>query len=329
MKKIIALLLACVLCLSFTACRTEATPYGGNTNGNLANGGLVAAAGDRIYYSNSNDGNKLYSMNPNGTDKQKLNDDSSSYINVIGNRIYYSNYSDGRSLYTVNTDGSGRQKLNDGFSACINVVGNRIFYSHYLDQLRTSSTAAGKDNTVAENGIYVMNIDGSGLKQLNTNSVALSICVTGGRIYYVNNEDNGIYSMKTDGSEQKKLGDGRADRINVTGGRIYYSNSDYYSSDNGKIFSIKIDGTDPKKLSDDTTVGFNVTDGRIYYVNGDDNFTLYVMNTDGSGREKLHDDMSVFFIHVAGNRIYYWDDTSANSRMYSVNLNGSDRQAVT
>ena len=45
---------------------------------------------------------KLFNINPDDVD-----------ADVSGNRIYYRNCSDVGKLYTINTDGSGRQKLSD------------------------------------------------------------------------------------------------------------------------------------------------------------------------------------------------------------------------
>ena len=81
----------------------------GNSVGNIANGGLVARQGDWIYYRNSSDGYKLYKVKTDGSGREKINDDSSWFINVVGDWIYYVNADDGYKLYKVKTDGSGRQ----------------------------------------------------------------------------------------------------------------------------------------------------------------------------------------------------------------------------
>ncbi|MCL2884154.1 MAG: DUF5050 domain-containing protein [Oscillospiraceae bacterium] len=337
MKKPIAFLLACFLLVAVTACKSNgsdaasgtdasaqttaaqttaatAAPVSavqGNTNGNIVNGGYIAIQDDRIYYNNGSDGGKLYAVNTDGSDKQKLNDESSYQINVAGNQIYYSIGSLG--MYVINTDGTGERKLSDDFSGAIAVVGDRLYYV----------------NLSAGGSVYVMNTDGSGRQRLSdTTGSGAEINISNDRIYY--RISGQLYSINTDGSSKQLLTNDGVGRFCVVGDRIYYSNA----SDGYKLYVIHIDGTGAQKLSDDVPFSLNVAGGRIYYGNTGDSNKLYVMNTDGSGVQKLSDD-SVMDINVAGDRVYYdlqvinSDSVgSPSSQWYSVNPDGSDRQPV-
>ncbi len=60
---------------------------------------------------------------------EKVSDDGSlGGLNVYGDWIYYGNESDGRNLYKIKTDGSNRTKLNDHPSTYINIVDGWIYY---------------------------------------------------------------------------------------------------------------------------------------------------------------------------------------------------------
>ena len=64
----------------------------GNTPGNIVNGGYVAQQGDWIYYCNVSLGYTLYKIRTDGSERTKLSDDSSLYINVIGDWVLLSEF---------------------------------------------------------------------------------------------------------------------------------------------------------------------------------------------------------------------------------------------
>ena len=61
----------------------------GNTAGNLYNEGYFCEKDGIVYFANPADNYCLYSMNPDGTNIKKLEDQSVSYINVDDHYIYY------------------------------------------------------------------------------------------------------------------------------------------------------------------------------------------------------------------------------------------------
>ena len=116
----------------------------GNTTGNISNGGLAARQGEWIYYSNSDDGEKIYKIKTDGSEREKINDDYSGFINVVGDWIYYSNQDDAGKIYKIKTDGSGREKINDDYSWFINVVGDWIYcytsHGHKTYKIKTDGS---------------------------------------------------------------------------------------------------------------------------------------------------------------------------------------------
>ncbi len=74
---------------------------------------LERVINDWIYYVNEDDGNSLYKVRPDGTDRTKLNSSDSSIIDIIGDWLYYHNNSDRSKVYRVKTDGSENNKVQE------------------------------------------------------------------------------------------------------------------------------------------------------------------------------------------------------------------------
>jgi len=54
----------------------------GNSLGNIVNKGIVVQKGDWIYYQNRDDKNRIYKIKTDGSECQKINDDSSFYREI-------------------------------------------------------------------------------------------------------------------------------------------------------------------------------------------------------------------------------------------------------
>ncbi|MCL2815373.1 MAG: DUF5050 domain-containing protein, partial [Oscillospiraceae bacterium] len=284
------------------------TVSGGNTPGNIANGGYAAIEGDRIYYSNGNDNWTLHTKKTDGSGAAKLCDDRSYGINASGGFIYYINATDDKKIYSIKTDGSSKKKLCDDESSGVNIDGDTLYYINESDN----------------GAIYSMKTDGSGKKKL-CGDKSSGISIDGDTLYYVNESDNGaIYSMKTDGSAQKKLnGDWYARYMNVAGGKIYYSNT----GDNKRLYVMNTDGSGRRSLGEgDGVHNINVAGEQIYYSNISDGGRIYLMGLDGRGKYKLNDDDSQN-INIAGDTIYYIN-IGDNYKMYSIKTDGSGRKAL-
>ena len=61
----------------------------GNTGSNLYNNGLFCEHGDTLFFSNPDDGLRLYSMNRDGSDLKRLSDDRVTSINADDHYVYY------------------------------------------------------------------------------------------------------------------------------------------------------------------------------------------------------------------------------------------------
>lgn len=102
----------------------------------------------------------------------------------------------------------------------------------------------------------------------------------------------------------------------------------YYlnAADNYRIYKIKLDGTGRTKLSDDQVLFMAIAGTSIYYSNNSDSQKLYSLNFDGQGRTKLTDDKAGF-INVFGDYIYY-TNASANHALYRMHINNHTRRQL-
>jgi len=217
------------------------------------------AAGDWLYYSNKDDHERLYKIRTDGTCKTRLNTDNrSSNIIVAGDWIYYINYN---KIYKIHIDGSQRQKLIDDTSTCFNIAGDWIYYIYSDDnfkiyKIRTDGTQRQLLNEfkswyicLHDDWIYYQNEDdGEKLykiktdgteQQLLNNDSSYYINTDGDWIFYQNEDDGKLYKIKTDGTKRIKLSNDDTGFINIIEDWIFYINFDDY-----KLYKMRKDGTD-------------------------------------------------------------------------------------
>jgi len=100
----------------------------------------------------------------------------------------------------------------------------------------------------------------------------------------------------------------------------------YRSNDDYRIYKIKTDGSGRTKLNDDESYNLNVVGEWIYYSNGGDGNRIYKIKTDGSGRTKVNNDSSLN-LNVVGEWIYYANQGDGG-RIYKIKTDGSGNQIV-
>lgn len=276
----------------------------GNTPGNINNLGLVCQNGNWIYFSNVNDGYKLYRMRLDGSGRQKLNDNKSYYINVVGDWIYYK-MEDGTVpsyIYRIHFDGTGEERLYKGYDIRnVYVVNNTIYFSEPID------------------GIQKMSLDGTNRRQINGNYVD-SMIVQDDSIYFNQSLWGRILKVRTDGSGLEMLRDNPTTYVvpdcyylRVVNNWIYYR----CGYDDRKIYRMRTDGSQEVKISDSRPDAMNISGDWLYFSNRDDGDRIYRMHKDGGGEEKLCE-YSTNWIIILGDWLYF-----GNDKMYRMHLDGS------
>lgn len=109
-----------------------------------------------IYYSNLDDEKKLYRMRADGSEKEKICEDSAGSINVSGEWIYYLNWNEDWHAYCIKNDGSGRKKLFERTSYGFNIVGEWVYFCSREDP----------EDFRAPDEIFRMKLEGTELEKL-------------------------------------------------------------------------------------------------------------------------------------------------------------------
>lgn len=289
----------------------------GNTAGNLYNGGLFCENNGVIYFANPSDGGKLYSMDSNGTNLQKLSEDAATYINADDNYIYYIRNNVGgnldysffafhtNALCRIDKDGDNIAILDTEPSMYAALLGNYIYYIHY-------------DKTEAST-LYRVRIDGEEQEQVMKEAVFT--CNTDGQYFYYN-------GMTSDGSIH------RFDTVTNTSSVIYEGNSyqpivndgtDIYYIDGNTDYSIvhtNLDFDYPTIVTSDSVDSYNVYGSTIYYQRYDeDGSALCMIKNDGSEKTVLMEgdfcdihvtSYFVFFREYHSGDMYYFNRNTPN-----------------
>lgn len=91
-----------------------------------------------MFYSNLSDGEKLYRIKIDGTQRSKISDDRVGYLNFDQKFLYYTNTSQGNAIFRIKPDGSERLKVMDGGAAAgpVGIAGNKIYHRGLFQDLK-------------------------------------------------------------------------------------------------------------------------------------------------------------------------------------------------
>lgn len=138
----------------------------------------------------------------------------------------------------------------------------------------------------SEMELYRVSMDGGEEEKVSREQdKIISIRITGGKIYYINqNADaQGLYRMELDGSGKEQLYEGQVDSFAVEGEDIYFSEE---TLDGSLTCWMKTDKTGLKKILNQTSYVYLFASwDRVLYQTEDE--TYFLMDRDGSNQKKL------------------------------------------
>ncbi len=269
--------------------RYNETYVNGNSAGNLYNGGLFCESEGKIFFSNPDDMNRLYSMDLNGGGLTKLCDDTVMFINADSNYVYYvrrNKYQREDQAFAVFTfaDNSLCRIARQGGSVTIldpdpciyaTLIGNYIYYLHYDNEDATS--------------LYKIGIDGEDKKMLSADYM-FTCSALGQYFYYDGVRDGLLYEYDTANDTTKVVYDCQCFKPIVTGENdVYYMD---VSKDNALVHT-NIQFGNPNTLTTDSIDFYNVYGSYIYYQRYDEE--------DGSGLCMIKNDGTEFHMLMPGN----------------------------
>jgi outer membrane protein assembly factor BamB len=300
---------------------THRSPYSGPeipklkwsfTTGFWVHGSPTIGVDGTIYF--GSDDNKLYAMNPDGTEKWSFATGgyvrSSPAIGADGT-IYVGSW-DGN-LYAMNPDGSQKWTF---------PTGGTVY----------SSQAIGADGTIyvgasylgpSDGHLYALNADGSQKWSFTTaDDVCSSPAIAADSTIYVGCPDGELYAINPDGSQKWIFAAGGAI---CSGAAIGADGTIYFGCIDGKLYAINPNGS--QKWSFPTGDWINSSpaigaDGTIYIGSDDDN--LYAVNPNGSQKWSFATGDSVWSSPAIGadGTIYVG---SLDDNLYAINPDGSQK----
>jgi Tol biopolymer transport system component len=216
-----------------------------------------------------------------------------------GSKLAYldSDGGDRSDLALVNSDGTGNRylfredvSLTDG-SPVWSEDGNRLFFSRsqYRQEPHSSSE-----------GLFTINLDGSGLRRIRSSGYPLYLSPKGKTLFFadpgLDPQATSICAMRPDGTHVRCFSRhrGRELRWSPNGKRILFERD-------GDIFTMRADGTRVTQLTHGpalppSPVAHPANSGAQWSPNGkrilftswrDGNYEAYVMNSDGTGQRNL------------------------------------------
>lgn len=291
----------------------------GNTPANSNQGGYVAVQGEWVYYTYSAyDSSWLYKMKTDGSAKQRVTQDVYCGLNVVGEWIYYANiYGFDQGIYKVRLDGTDKTKLSSDYSSFVHVQGDWIYTQGNWGIYRMKTDGSQKklicsDNClkinivgdliyyVNDDGlIYKIRTDGSEKTKLKNEFTLFDFAVDGDTIF---GSKADIYcKMRIDGSGFVNYGDDinketgqflMKVNLNAADGWLYFLQYEYHNKQysNSAIYKIKADKSQKTKIADVKYHGkffICVVDDWIYFEDGEDDYMMYRVKTDGTKLERV------------------------------------------
>ncbi len=187
----------------------------------------MMVVGERVYFKNSLDGLKLYSVALEGGDVRCEGDVTGLYyLTIWDGLMYWANDEDGRCLYRANLDGSDATKLTDSAVDSITVADGWIMYNDLGDyHLHMLEAATLEDHRLTLSGIY--------------DPVISSWGIVG------QDPANSLHLCRTDlgGSAVNPIVDVRADNMSVCEGYVFFTNED-----DGNVYMVDIYGDNLTQL---------------------------------------------------------------------------------
>ena len=289
----------------------------GNSAGNLHNSGLFFEMDGKVYFSNINDNNCLYSMNVDESKPRRITSMGVKYISGANDFLYFYMDSTQKSgnvtglgtatnqfgIYRCRTSGRNQTCLLRDFCGEVQLCGEYLYY-----QVKTNGGSLQK--------IRVDQTD----KSLITTELISPVCYDNGVIYYTGvNNDHNIHALRTNsGDTITPVVYGNYFFPVVSGPYIYYMNGD----DDYRLYRTNMATGAQEMITEDRIDNYTMDQNYIYYSTSVKNFeSLRRCDLNGNGTTAL-------FYGVTNSlnltsRYLYFKVYGNENVMYHIPLDGS------
>ena len=257
---VILLLVAGALTAYFITRRIPMDPSNhGNTPANLQNSGLFFEMDGKVFFSNANDNNCLYSMNPDETKPKRMTTMGVKYINGAEGYLYFYMDSTSKSgkvtglgaasnqygLYRCREDGQKLTCLHRDFCGEVQLCGEYLYY-----QVKTDGGS-----------LHKIRCDKKELKKVNDEMIS-PVCYDNGIIYYTGlTTDHDIHVLNTTNDSTSTIYSGYMFYPTVQDGYLYYLNGD----ENYSIWRVNLSNGNNERITTDRCDCFTLNRQHIYY----------------------------------------------------------------
>lgn len=276
---------------------------------------------DRIIYSG---GGTLNSINSDGSDNKILFFDgdfnSWSPDKTKISSILFVNYE--FNLYIMDSDGSNKHKITN-----LNLGGFKN-YSWSSDSKKIFFY--GSDANFNENGgIYSIDIDGTNPKQIikNKDIFAFNLSPDGKKILFTNLYN--IFIMNIDGSNIKQLTSFNNEFI-LRSFKLSSNGENIICQIDNNIYSLKVDGSNLTLLDNGESPIWSIDDKKIFYVKNNVNKQkeIYSMDLDGSNKRNFNQEGYEPKLSRDGKRIAFVSKRNLRDELFTMNIDGTDIKRI-
>jgi len=311
MKTLSKLSIILLITLSLSACKAsvKAKDYTnavvGNTSGNINNGSAmleydgwvyysIGAFADTPHYTTPDDG--FYRMKPDGTQKQKINNEVLGSFSGFDKAIFSSS----------NNNSISKTLATDLTSVKINVaVGFVGLYMVTVDDRLIVSSGGNYS-------LYSIKNDG-------TDFIKLSILPSfrsdfyKGWIYYVTEDPVTLHRIRIDGKQDTLVSKDIGKDFLIVNDMIYYPSI----SDGNKLYSAGLTGEKPVKITENAVSSLNSDGNRIFYIDPTTR-KIHALSFNGKVDEPISANVANR-ISIAGGWIYY-SDNQIPAQIFQISL---------
>ena len=280
----------------------------GNLQGNIVNYGLVVKDDVCIYYQSSKDKN-IYKQRIDGSEKTKVNDDTSYDLRISGDWLYYKS---GVDLYRIRTDGSEKTLLSKSVRSDFFIHKDWVYYESGISGMYRINC-----ETLIEEPVY--------------NGYYNNVVISQGYLYYLSGSGRWINLRRVDllNFSVIETFDITEELIGIPNQAVIYNRELYFSTSRFEIYILNLDTLELTKADWlDRAQYLNIYKGWIYYSNENDEGKLYKAQLDGSLKTKLCDDFPAMTINIMDDWIYFGDRFDPDARIYKMKNDGANQMLV-
>lgn len=223
--------------------------------GNIINEGLFSKHDDVIYYSEQDDGGKLYAKQ--GDSKTKLSNLNAKYINVYDDKVYF-----------CSTDQTGEYASISYYD----IKNGRTVSLYSVEMVKGIKNLYIQNGTAyfqSQGRIYSFSLDDAEVKE---------VLRDGEIVNFIPMESGFLYTKISGNDTPLYYNNGKARKIANDAVSFELSGKDIYYSDQDSLYQYFLSGGYSKKLTDKSLTNLIAHDD-IIYGKGDDEYTIYKYNT--------------------------------------------------